>query len=202
METIYEQGRLSIGSIKTFSSNNKIYSEGFKNLQLPHRKSVTTQNKGYSSNKEIVGDLFNELNAIESKVIKASRPSLKICENIGDRKIQYERIVEKAKTYKSGKAKSNYLLKELESFNDRIESLEIDIKSLKKENDSWKNLLKKSNNNKDGNEELKAEVDYLKSIISEQNLKLELFKKEIIEKYDSVQNQISTNLAWEYYKYN
>eukprot|EP00826_Nyctotherus_ovalis_P046996 TRINITY_DN5356_c0_g1_i10.p1 TRINITY_DN5356_c0_g1~~TRINITY_DN5356_c0_g1_i10.p1 ORF type:complete len:203 (-),score=60.24 TRINITY_DN5356_c0_g1_i10:76-684(-) len=146
----------------------------------PTNKTITR-----SENKEIVEHLLSELAAIESKVGGSARSSFTNGGQQQDKGRHYKELVSKTAQFKTGKGKSEYLLKELESAMGKIDTLESNIRALKRENESWSNLLKASSNNRTniGNEKLKDEIKYLKSIISSQHLKLETFKKEVIEKF-------------------
>eukprot|EP00826_Nyctotherus_ovalis_P047874 TRINITY_DN557_c0_g1_i10.p1 TRINITY_DN557_c0_g1~~TRINITY_DN557_c0_g1_i10.p1 ORF type:complete len:217 (+),score=69.39 TRINITY_DN557_c0_g1_i10:211-861(+) len=105
-----------------------------------------------------------------------------------DRKNEYLRILAYSNAFRDDEDKSAYLLKELENAMIKIEMLEMDFKALKRDNKNWRSIVKANYERKDSEQEeeaarLREQIAQLKNVIAEQNLQLEVFKKEVIEKY-------------------
>ena len=194
MEQLKQRYRKTVGpsnpSIKLSMSIKKDIEEIKNRKSKEHDKdepivSSAEKSTARSDNKEIVENLLSELAAIESKVGGSGKASFTSGGYTQDQRRYFKEIAARTNKFKTGKGKAGYLLKELESAMGKIDTLESNIRALKKENENWRNVIKASSNNKTniGNEKLKEEVSYLKSIISEQHIKLETFKREVIEKF-------------------
>ena len=105
-----------------------------------------------------------------------------------ERKNEYLRILAYSNAFRDDEEKSAYLLKELENAIIKIEMLEMDFKALKRDNVNLRSIVKSNYEQKDVEQEeeaasLRQQIAELKNVITEQNMQLEMFKKEVIEKY-------------------
>ena len=105
--------------------------------------------------------------------------------SIQESKTEYIKILSRSKVFKNDAEKINYLIKELENATVKMKMLEMNIKSLKEENLRKTSFYAQENEDKKEVTRLRKEISYLKSVIIDQNEKLEQFKKQVIDKFCS-----------------
>ena len=161
-----------------FMIQRKRQEASVKNL----RQIVRSRNRNrLEKHKSVAEQIFTELNGIECEISTARSTTLFSTQVFinEERNSEYLKIVSDSRAFRNDKEKLKYLLKELENALVKIEILELDIKSLKRDNDNWRSLAKVNSERGD----MKEEIRKLRGIVVEQESQLELFKKAVIEKY-------------------
>ena len=171
---------------------NTQYTTPTKSLSSVRANTMSTKSilGAKHENNEIMSHLLNELDSMKcemssSKVI-SPRDEFK-------RRSEYLRILSQSNIFKTERDKTEYLIKELENANVKITILTDNIKTLRNENDTLKFTIRKDSYTpqkvpeiavyQDENKKLKAEVEQLKKVVADQNKKLDVFKKQVIEQF-------------------
>ena len=136
----------------------------------------------HSEDKEFVRGFLKELNIMEQSIEQNEQKR-----NIDkEPNTEYVKILTKTKAFKNDSEKINYLIKELENASVKMRMLDINIKSLREENEQIKKYScckENKGNNPEEIVKLKKEIGYLRSVIADQNYKLDQFKNQVLERF-------------------